>query len=143
MDPPISSMYIGNCVAGQKVELEPKKFVGKDGFLSALEGMNEGLNKVKNDGVLNGAENWLDYMFIANESIKIYSIAGSPRFEVYNIDFGFGKPKKVDMTSTDKTGAFSLSESRNNDGGVEIGLALNKEEMEAFSTFFVHGLESI
>jgi isoflavone 7-O-glucoside-6''-O-malonyltransferase len=59
MDPPISSMYIGNCVAGQKVELEPKKFVGKDGFLSALEGMNEGLNKVKNDGVLNGAENWL------------------------------------------------------------------------------------
>jgi isoflavone 7-O-glucoside-6''-O-malonyltransferase len=82
-------------------------------------------------------------MFIANESIKIYSIAGSPRFEVYSIDFGFGKPKKVDMTSTDKTGAFSLSESRNNDGGVEIGLALNKEEMEAFSTFFVHGLESI
>ncbi|WJX65747.1 hypothetical protein P8452_50373 [Trifolium repens] len=127
----------------QKVELEPKKFVGKDGFLSALEGMNEGLNKVKNDGVLNGAENWLDHMFNANESIKIYSIAGSPRFEVYGIDFGFGKPKKVDMTSTDKTGAFSLSESRNNEGGVEIGLALNKQEMEAFTTLFVQGLESI
>jgi isoflavone 7-O-glucoside-6''-O-malonyltransferase len=143
LDPQISSMYIGNCVRGQKVELEPKKLVGKDGFLSALEGMNEGLNMVKNEGVLNGVENWLDHMFNANESIKIYTIAGSPRFEVYGIDFGFGKPKKVDMTSTDKTGAFSLSESRNNDGGVEIGLALSKQEMEAFSTLFVQGLESI
>ncbi|WJX65749.1 hypothetical protein P8452_50375 [Trifolium repens] len=144
MDPPISSMYIGNCITGQKVELEPKKFIGKlDGFLSALEGMNEGLNKVKNEDVLNGVENWLDHMFDVNESTKLYSIAGSPRFEVYGIDFGFGKPKKVDMTSTDKTGAFSLSESRNNDGGVEIGLALNKQEMEAFSTLFVQGLESI
>ncbi|PNX84592.1 malonyl-CoA isoflavone 7-O-glucoside malonyltransferase, partial [Trifolium pratense] len=139
--PPISSMYIGNCVAGQIVELEPKKFIGQEGFLSALEGMNKGLNKVKNDGVLNDAENWLDNMFNGNKSIKIYSIAGSPRFEVYGIDFGFGKPKKVDLTSTDKTGAFSISESRNNDGGVEIGLALNKQEMEAFSTFFVQGLE--
>ncbi|WJX70688.1 hypothetical protein P8452_54767 [Trifolium repens] len=143
LDPQISSMYIGNCVRGQKVELEPKKLVGKDGFLSALEGMNEGLNKVKNEGVLNGVENWLDHMFNANESIKIYTIAGSPRFEVYGIDFGFGKPKKVDITSTDKTGAFSLGESRNNDGGVEIGLTLNKQEMEAFSTLFVQGLESI
>ncbi|XP_045814019.1 phenolic glucoside malonyltransferase 1-like [Trifolium pratense] len=143
LDPPISSMYIGNCIAGQKVELKPKKFVGKDGFLSALEGMNEGLNMVKNDGVLNGVENWLDNMLNAKEKIKIYSLAGSPRFEVYSTDFGFGKPKKVDTTSTDKTGAFSLSESRNNVGGVEIGLALNKQEMEVFSTLFVQGLESI
>jgi isoflavone 7-O-glucoside-6''-O-malonyltransferase len=144
MDPPISSMYIGNCITGQKVELEPKKFIGKlDGFLSALGGMNEGLNKVKNEDVLNGVENWLDHMFDVNEGIKLYSIAGSPRFGVYGIDFGFGKPKKVDMISIDRTGAFSLSESRNNDGGVEIGLALNKQEMEAFSTLFVQGLESI
>jgi isoflavone 7-O-glucoside-6''-O-malonyltransferase len=142
LNPPISSMYIGNCVAGQKVELEPKKLVGKDGFLSALEKVTEGLNKVKNDGVLNGAENWANDMFNGNETIK-YSITGSPKFEVYSIDFGFGKPKKVDITSADKTGAFSLSESRNNDGGIEIGLALNKQEMEAFSTLFVQGLESI
>ncbi|XP_045813002.1 phenolic glucoside malonyltransferase 1-like [Trifolium pratense] len=144
MDPPISSMYIGNCVGGQIVELEPKKLIGQEGFLSALEGMNGGLNKVKNDGVLNDAENWLDTMLeIGHKSIKIYAIAGSPRFEVYGIDFGFGKPKKVDLTSTDKTGAFSISESKNNDGGVEIGLALNKQQMEEFAQLFVQGLESL
>jgi len=143
LEPSISPMYFGNCVTGQKVVLETKKLVGKDGFLGALEGMNEALNRVKNDGVLNGAKDWLATMFNGKKDVKIYSIAGSPRFEVYSIDFGFGKPKKVDMTSTDKTGAFSISESRDNNGGIEIGLALGKKEMEAFSTLFVQGLESI
>ncbi|CAK8533373.1 unnamed protein product [Lathyrus sativus] len=138
----VSSMYFGNCVVGHIIKLETKKIIGKDGFLNALEGINEGLNKVKN-GVLDGAENWLHNMLNSKERFKLYSTAGSPRFEVYDIDFGFGKPKKVDMTSTDKTGAFSLSESKNQNGGIEIGLALNKHEMEAFSTLFVQGLEAI
>ncbi|GAU29172.1 hypothetical protein TSUD_275910 [Trifolium subterraneum] len=78
-----------------------------------------------------------------SETNRLFSIAGSPRFEVYSFDFGWGKPKKVDVTSIDKTGAFSLSESRNNDGGVEIGLALNKQQMEEFAQVFVQGLESL
>jgi len=116
--------------------------VGKNGFLNALEGINKALNSVKDVGVLNGAENWVSNMYSGIEG-KIYSIAGSPRFEFYSSDFGFGKPKKVDMTSTDKTGSFSLGESWNNNGGIEIGLALSKEELEAFSTIFNEGLESI
>ncbi|XP_058756886.1 phenolic glucoside malonyltransferase 1-like [Vicia villosa] len=127
---------------GHIIKLETKKLMGKGGFLSALEGISERLEKVKN-GVLDGAENWLHDMLNPKESFKLYSTAGSPRFEVYDIDFGFGKPKKVDMASTDKTGAFSLSESKNHNGGIEIGLALNKHEMEAFSTLFVQGLEAI
>ncbi|CAL5186050.1 unnamed protein product [Lathyrus oleraceus] len=142
LEPSISSMYFGNCIAGQKIELETKKIIGKDGFLSVLEGINEGLNKVKN-GVINGAENWVHDMLKSHRvSFKLYSTGGSPRFEVYDIDFGFGKPKKVDMASTDNTGAFSLSESKKNNGGIEIGLA-DKHEMVAFSTVFVQGLESI
>jgi len=142
LDPSISTMYIGNCIAGQKIVFETKNLIGKNGFVNALEGINKALNGVKDVGVLNGAENWISNMSSGMEG-KIYSIAGSPRFEFYSIDFGFGKPKKVDMISTDKSGAFSLSESRNNNGGIEIGLALSKEEMEAFSTLFVQGLESI
>ncbi|CAI8594223.1 unnamed protein product [Vicia faba] len=125
----ISSMCFGNCVVGHIIKLETKKLMGKDGFLSALEGINEGLNKVKN-GVLDGAENRLHNMLNPKESYKIYSTAGSPRFDVYDIDFGFGKPKKVDM-------------SKNHNGGIEIGLALNKHEMEAFSILFVQGLQAI
>jgi isoflavone 7-O-glucoside-6''-O-malonyltransferase len=142
LDPPISSLYIGNCVTGKKIVFETEKLVGKNGFISALEGINEALNSVKDVGVLNGAKTWV-YNLMHRSGYKTYGVAGSPRFEIYNSDFGFGKPKKVDITSTDKTGTLSLNETRNNDGGIEIGMALNKQEMETFSTLFVQELESI
>ncbi|XP_061355144.1 phenolic glucoside malonyltransferase 1-like [Gastrolobium bilobum] len=140
LDPPILPNYLGNCIAGQMVVAETKSLLENDGFISALEGINEALDRVK-DGVLSEVENWMSYMHNSTED-RIFSIAGSPRFEVYSIDFGWGRPKKVDMTSIDRTAAFSLSESRNNNGGIEIGLVLKKHEMEAFSALLVQGLES-
>ena len=142
LDPPIVPTYFGNCIAGQKVEAETKVLLGNDGFINALEGIIEALKRVEDGSVLKGAETLASDMHtFANE--RIFSIAGSPRFEVYRIDFGWGRPEKVDMTSTDRTGAFSLSEGRHNNGGIEIGLALKESEMEAFSTIFARGLESL
>ncbi|XP_027358082.1 phenolic glucoside malonyltransferase 1-like [Abrus precatorius] len=140
LDPPIPATYFGNCVGGQMVVAETKDLVENDGFITTLEGINEALIRVK-DGVLNGAKDLVSNMQKATTD-RIFSTAGSPWFEVYSTDFGWGRPKKVDMASIDRTGAFSLSESRNNDGGIEIGLVLCKREMEAFSTLFVQGLES-
>ncbi|XP_062114116.1 phenolic glucoside malonyltransferase 2-like [Humulus lupulus] len=74
---------------------------------------------------------------------RLYSVAGSPRFEVYTIsDFGWGRPRKVDMVSIDRSGGMSLSDTRNGDGEVEVGLVLEKHRMEAFATLFAQGLES-
>ncbi|KAK7266289.1 hypothetical protein RIF29_18932 [Crotalaria pallida] len=140
LDPPIVQTYFGNCVAGQLVPVEVSKLLGKDGFIIALEGIIEGLKRVEN-GVLCGAETWMSRMKTFKD-IKIFSVAGSPRFEVYNVDFGWGKPKKVDMTSIDKTKAFSVSECKTNSKGIEIGLTLNKLEMEAFARCFTQTLES-
>ncbi|RDX83123.1 Phenolic glucoside malonyltransferase 2, partial [Mucuna pruriens] len=141
LDPPIPATYFGNCVAGKRVVAVTNKLVEDDGFVSALEGIGEALNSVKDDGVLSGAETWVSEMHKKMEGRK-FSTAGSPWFEVYSTDFGWGRPKKVDMTSTDKTGAFSLSESRDIRGGIEIGLVLSKHKMEAFTSLFVQGLES-
>ncbi|KAK7316292.1 hypothetical protein VNO77_35220 [Canavalia gladiata] len=140
LDPPIPNTYFGNCIIGHKVMDETKKLLGEDGFINALEGINESLNKLE-DGVLNGAVTLATMMQIAKDN-RIFSTAGSPRFEVYSIDFGWGRPKKVDMTSIGKTGAFCLSESRNENGGIEIDLVLNKQEMESFAAHFAQGLES-
>lgn len=144
LDPPIKETYFGNCVVSQLVVFETKTLLNDDGFVSALEGIIDELNGTLENGVLNGAENWMSKIqSVIGDSDKLFSIAGSPRFEVYGVDFGWGKPKKVDVTSIDKTGAFSLSESKNIDGGIEVGLALNKEEMEVFAQIFAQGLESL
>ena len=142
LDPPIPATYFGNCVRGQFVVALTKELVGKDGFVCALEGIVEALNRVKEEEVLNGAERWVSIMLDPGKS-RVISTAGSPLFEVYSIDFGWGRPKKVDMISTDKTGAFSLSESRDISGGIEIGLVLPKSAMEDFATIFVQGLDSL
>ncbi|CAJ1947170.1 unnamed protein product [Sphenostylis stenocarpa] len=128
LDPPIPATYFGNCVAKQMVVALTKELVGNDGFICALEGISEALNRVKDEGVLNGAERWVSDM---NELLEgRISTAGSPRFEFYDIDFGWGRPKKVDMALIDETGTISLNESRDIRGGIEIGLVLNKREMK-------------
>ena len=50
-------------------------------------------------------------------------VAGSPRFGVHGIDFGWGKPRKVEIVSVDRTRAISMAESRDGSEGIEIGLA--------------------
>ncbi|BAU01353.1 hypothetical protein LR48_Vigan10g250000 [Vigna angularis] len=141
METPISSTYFGNCIMGHKVMDGTRKLLGDDGFINGVEGMNEALKKLE-DGVFSEAVNMSTIMKIARDN-RILTTAGSPRFEVYSIDFGWGRPMKVDMTSIGKTGAFCVSESRNENGGIEISLVLKKQEMETFVAHFNQGLQSL
>lgn len=141
LDPPISETYFGNCVLPRLVVIERDSVLGCDGFVKGILGISDVLSGVEG-GVLNDAENWMPKI----QSVmgdRLFSTAGSPRFEVYGVDFGWGRPKKVDVTSIDKTGAFSLAESRESSGGIEVGLALNKGQMEEFSKVFNQGLEAL
>ncbi|KAI8031441.1 Malonyl-CoA:anthocyanidin 5-O-glucoside-6''-O-malonyltransferase [Camellia lanceoleosa] len=72
---------------------------------------------------------------------RLFTIGGSPRFELYKTDFGWGRPRKVEMTSIDKSGAFSLSDCRDGNGGLEIGIVLKKHETEDFASLFASGLQ--
>ncbi|CAJ1947124.1 unnamed protein product [Sphenostylis stenocarpa] len=141
LEPPLPSTYFGNCIIGHKVMDGTNKLLGDDGFINALGGINETLKRLE-DGVLSGAVTLSTMMQISRDN-RILTTAGSPRFEVYSVDFGWGRPKKVDMTSIGKTGAFCLSESRNENGGVEISLVLNKQEMETFTAHFNAGLKCL
>lgn len=59
-------------------------------------------------------------------------VTWSSKFGDYGMDFGWGRPKKVDITTVHKTKATSMVESRNGSGGVEIGMVLKKDEMDHF-----------
>ncbi|KAJ1421504.1 Transferase [Sesbania bispinosa] len=65
---------------------------------------------------------------------------GSNRFGVYGIDFGWGRPSKVEITSVDRGLTIGLAESKCWKGGVEVGLVLNENVMDIFSTLFHGGL---
>ena len=143
LDPPISSTYFGNCIVWKMASAETKSILGEDGLVNATEAMVEALGRLENGILLDGAETWVSVLHGRMEGCRWITSAWSNRFDVYGVDFGWGRPRKVEMTSIDKTGAFCLSESKRGNGGVEVSLVLNKPVMEAFASLFVKGLENL
>ncbi|KAK9924924.1 hypothetical protein M0R45_033265 [Rubus argutus] len=141
LDPPIPATYFGNCIAGRLAVAETKGILGEDGLVVAANAISEAIKSL-DDGVLNGAESWVSRMCTVL-SDRVASIAGSHRFGVYETDFGWGIPNKVDLVSIDRTGAISLSDTDNGDGGVDVGLVLQKNYIKVFASLFAKGLESL
>ncbi|KAF7129151.1 hypothetical protein RHSIM_Rhsim10G0050400 [Rhododendron simsii] len=141
LEPPISSTYFGNCVTGCIIDVDTNKCKEEDGVAIAAWAIGEAIGGLA-DGVLKGAKELIpNYLSRLKEGGLVSSIAGSPRFELYKTDFGWGRPSKVEMVSIDKSGAFYLSDSRDGNGGIEIGVVLKKHETEAFASLFASGLE--
>ncbi|KAF3444872.1 hypothetical protein FNV43_RR14565 [Rhamnella rubrinervis] len=136
--------YFGNCIMAAYVGLETEELLGENGVSVTVEAINEAISGLE-DGVLNGLEKWGSV--ISNSDKKSHvgftTVAGSSRFEVYKTDFGWGTPRKVEITSIDRTGAISVADSPNGNGGVELGLVLKTQEMEAFASLFAKGLEAL
>ncbi|XP_059451943.1 malonyl-CoA:anthocyanidin 5-O-glucoside-6''-O-malonyltransferase-like [Corylus avellana] len=141
MEAPIPATYFGNCIGARTPIAERNELLGEDGVVVAVNAICEAITSL-DDGVLSGSENWLPMVF-AIKTQRLVGIAGSPRFELYNTDFGWGRPRKVEMISIDRTGAICLSDSRDGGGGIEIGLVLKKQEMEVFASLFSRGLEAL
>lgn len=141
LKPTLPCTYFGNCVTGCIVVAEREELVGENGVSFAVETISEAIRGL-DDGVLKGAETWVSSIN-SPRSERITSVAGSQRFEVYNTDFGWGRPWKVEISSIDRSGAISLSESKNGNGGFEIGLVLKMQEMKSFACLFAKGLEAL
>ncbi|KAE8699691.1 transferase family protein [Hibiscus syriacus] len=141
-NPPVPENYFGNCnavlvdysKAGSYMDFE-------SGFEFAAEKLSKMVKGLTEKGVLQGAENRLAHLLeITKEpagSVQMITVAGSPRFDLYGTDFGWGTPWKVVVVSIDRNEAISMAESRELNKGVEVGLALKKDEMERFLSMFL------
>ncbi|RXH68252.1 hypothetical protein DVH24_028399 [Malus domestica] len=146
LDPPLPVTYFGNCVAAHRAVAETKDLLGEDGLFVALKAISEVIKSLDKT-LLDGAETWVSRMLNTRQSSgtdRVIPISGSHRLDFYGAaDFGWGRPKKYEIVSIDGSGAISLQESKNGDGGVEVGLVLEKRCMEAFASLFANGLEDM
>ncbi|ESW11462.1 hypothetical protein PHAVU_008G032100 [Phaseolus vulgaris] len=141
LEPAVPTTYFGNCVGPRFAIVETSEILGEDGFTVAVDAVNESLEKLKEEG-LSGAENWSSELLeLSKADLMIFVVAGSPRFDTYSNDFGWGRPKKVEMASIDSSGAFCLSDSRSGDG-VEIGFVSTKGAMRNFGSLLRNSLQS-
>ncbi|XP_058096644.1 phenolic glucoside malonyltransferase 2-like [Magnolia sinica] len=142
LDPPLPAPYFGNCIGACFAHAVVGELTQEDGVVVAAESIGRAIRGLEGDEVLKGAESWIRRaMELASD--RVFSIAGSPRFRIYDTDFGWERPKKVEVLSIEGTGAMSLAESRDEEGGVEIGLALPDYEMNVFDSLFKEGLASL
>ncbi|XP_059301400.1 phenolic glucoside malonyltransferase 1-like [Lycium ferocissimum] len=141
LSPPLPPSYFGNCLVGYTAKARHVDLVGKEGFTIAVKLIGESIQKRMKDEewILNG--NWFKEFYTLDMK-RCLSIVGSPKFDLYATDFGWGRPEKVESVSTDsgEGASISLSKSKDSDGDLEVGLSLSKTRMNAFVAIFTHGL---
>lgn len=146
MDPPVPETYFGNCVGPCTAITKTMMLSSKKGFLIAVESIGKAISEtIKNkDGVLKNAELWFEMQFKtpAKISAKI-GVAGTPKLKIYDIDFGWGKPKKYETISIDSNGSISINACKESPEDLEISLSLSAKQMDAFLTIFNNGLEDL
>nr|GMD31943.1 malonyl-coenzyme A:anthocyanin 3-O-glucoside-6''-O-malonyltransferase-like [Ipomoea batatas] len=146
LDPPVPGNYFGNCLAGCFGCTDTKKLAGEEGLLDAADVIGESIRRQlydKERGVLGGAED--SFKLMSKLKIdRLLTVIGSPKFDYYGLDFGWGNPKKFEMPSTDLTRGISLSKAKDHeDGGLEIGLSLPAIQFHNFTRIFTQDLKAL
>jgi hypothetical protein len=140
--PPVPQEYLGNCLRPCFVEVGLGELLGAGGVVAAAAAIGASIRAL-DEGVLAGAGGWF-HKILSLVPERPMSVGGSPRYGVYETDFGLGRPTKVELVSIDKTpGTVSLAEGRDAHAGVEIGVVLPEADMARFSSLFADGLEQL
>ncbi|CAB4268061.1 unnamed protein product [Prunus armeniaca] len=141
MGHPVSPTYVGNCVGFGRSMAVRKDLLGENGIVVAARAIGNTITKL-DKAILGGAEKWISEWEVMFGSELHVMAFGSPKVDLYETDFGWGRPKKIEDIGIDGAKAISLTESRDILGGIEVGLVLPKPQMEAFTTFLIEGLDA-
>ncbi|RWR78432.1 phenolic glucoside malonyltransferase 2-like protein [Cinnamomum micranthum f. kanehirae] len=134
LDPPMPAMYFGNCLGFCMAEANGSDLAQEDGLAAGSDSIGRAIRGLA-DGGLMGAEKWIP-RFVEIFGERVVSVAGSPKFRVYDTDFGWGRRRKTEVLSIEQTGAIYIGESRYEEGGIEIGVAISRSEMDGFASLF-------
>ncbi|KAJ6692125.1 hypothetical protein OIU79_013975 [Salix purpurea] len=141
-DFPVPATYFGNCVGFARSTATRNELMGEDGIIAAANVIGGTIRRLDKE-MCGGAEKWISEWEVMLGSAIHITVSGSPKLDLYETDFGWRRPKKIEDISIDKTGGISLIESRDEKGGMEVGLALPAGQMDAFKTLFVQELKAL
>ncbi|XP_022140618.1 coumaroyl-CoA:anthocyanidin 3-O-glucoside-6''-O-coumaroyltransferase 2-like [Momordica charantia] len=128
---PMPAGYFGNCLAFCHAVVEKGELLGGDGVIVGMKATGKRVGEAEDEPLKETAE-WASVWKKYKERGVVFAVAGSPRLGAYDVDFGWGRPIKTDVIHIDSGSLFSLGESRNENGGIEVGLALSTAHMARF-----------
>ncbi|KAI3736201.1 hypothetical protein L6452_15739 [Arctium lappa] len=142
IDPPIPAAYFGNCAVICLAIAKTPMLTGNEGFLNAAKLIGENLHKILTDknGVVN--DKWpFEGLFSQGLPTTMMGVVGTPKLKFYDLDFGWGKPRKHEAIWIDYNDSISVNACKESNEDLEIGVCLSATEMEAFVPIFNKGLE--
>ncbi|KAL0741177.1 hypothetical protein Bca4012_082690 [Brassica carinata] len=143
LDPPVSLSYFGNCVvpislSGHKA----KTLLGENGFANGVNILSNSVRGLSSRGVESIWELYEEGLKTMELGVRRLVVAGSNKFGIYGSDFGWGRPVSTENITLSRGTVFTMSERRDETGGVEIGVCLKKCEMDVFVSVFLNGLQN-
>ncbi|KAK1290727.1 Phenolic glucoside malonyltransferase 1 [Acorus calamus] len=138
LDPPVDPGYFGNCVGFCFAKARVGDLLGKEGFTFACAVISRAVEEAVEEPM-----GWCEGFFEEFAKLKpsrLVHVAGSPRFGVYETDFGWGRPRRAELVSMND-GAVVLSDAGGGEGGVQLSLVLSPLEMDVFTISFLEGFE--
>ncbi|KAK8695226.1 hypothetical protein V6N13_000394 [Hibiscus sabdariffa] len=130
----LPATYFGNCVIARNVAAKRSELIGEDGFVVAAKAIGREVVELEK-GPLEGIGPEPDTSKTRHPPIMVVS---SPQFRLYEVDFGWGRPRKTEVASLGWlvfVFLFSIAENREEEGGIEFGLALTPHELDSFNAF--------
>lgn len=137
----IPSFYFGNCLDFCVESVKTSELVGENGLVVAAKAIGKEVEELQKGGALRRGEKWVHlWKKIGTEAV---SVAGSPKLRVYETDFGWGRPKKSEVVHIDTMGAIALNECRDEEGGIEVALVFDRDEMKVFKSIYEQELNQL
>ncbi|XP_044506795.1 phenolic glucoside malonyltransferase 1-like, partial [Mangifera indica] len=141
LNPPLLTNYFGNCLAARDASVKASVFREKNGVSIVAEKISDMVRDIVEKGPLDGeVDRFKRIKNIAEAGEELLGVTGWTRFKFYGVDYGWGKPKKVEIMSIDESGTIVMLEGGDGNS-VEIGGIFSRHEMEAFKSLFISGLQ--
>ncbi|EOA37490.1 hypothetical protein CARUB_v10011644mg [Capsella rubella] len=138
---PIPQTYFGNCMAPGIVSVKRRDLLGDRGVLAATNAIIARIKDMLSSDLLKTAPGWGQEVRKWVMSRFPTSVAGAPKLGMYDMDFGLGKPCKMEIVHIETGGSVAFLESRDGSNGVEIGIALEMKKLDAFAMIVQHGIK--
>lgn len=125
--------------------LPKKKLVGENGVCEAVNAIGSQVRGLKGEPLkeVEGFKLARSSGDLGEWSKRLFHVAGSPKLNAYETDFGRGKPKLSEVLQADDLRTMCLSDCRDQDGSVAVGLVRKGTQMKKFSTTLEQQLRDI
>ncbi|XP_061353324.1 coumaroyl-CoA:anthocyanidin 3-O-glucoside-6''-O-coumaroyltransferase 1-like [Gastrolobium bilobum] len=135
--------YFGNCLSAGLAALMRSKLLGENGIFEAASAIGNKVRDVQGDPMKGVEAFGLAKEKVALNVERVFKIAGSPKIYAYETDFGWGKPKLYEILHADDGETICLSDCRDEEGGVEVGVAFKGIQMKKFNAILEDQLRNI